>query len=96
MGTGSCILTQFVGETSKETLAGTIDSASISNSVLRDRMQRFRSLEDWQSLPDAEVKTSGWVVDTLEAAIWAFFVTDDFKTGALRIVNFGESQSVGL
>lgn len=90
------MLTQAAGEIDKYTLASSIDLSSISTTVLRDRLQRFRSLEDWKSLSEDDVKTSGWVVDTLEAALWAFFVTDDFKTGALRIVNFGRSLSSSL
>jgi len=31
----------------------------------------------------------GYVVDTLEAALWAFTTTDDFKSGALAAVNLG-------
>ena len=57
---------------------------------MRERLQKFQTLEDWKSKPDSEIKTSGWVVDTLEASFWAFFNTEDFQTGALRIVNFGE------
>ena len=31
----------------------------------------------------------GWVVDTLEAALWAFASNDDFERGALAAVNLG-------
>lgn len=38
----------------------------------------------------AEICASGYVVHTLEAALWAFFHTDDFRDGALMAVNLGE------
>ena len=30
------------------------------------------------------------MVDTLEAVLWAFFRTEDFREGALKVVNLGE------
>lgn len=32
---------------------------------------------------------SGYVVKTLEAALWAFYETNDFESGALKVVNLG-------
>jgi ADP-ribosylglycohydrolase len=37
-----------------------------------------------------ELRGSGYVVHTLEAALWAFHHTDDFRDGALKVVNLGE------
>jgi ADP-ribosyl-[dinitrogen reductase] hydrolase len=37
-----------------------------------------------------EIRSSGYVIHTLEAALWAFHTTDDFRTGALAVVNLGE------
>lgn len=37
-----------------------------------------------------ELRGSGYVVHTLEAALWAFAATDDFRSGALKVVNLGE------
>ncbi|VTU01835.1 adp-ribosylglycohydrolase : ADP-ribosylation/Crystallin J1 OS=Microcoleus vaginatus FGP-2 GN=MicvaDRAFT_0487 PE=4 SV=1: ADP_ribosyl_GH [Gemmataceae bacterium] len=36
------------------------------------------------------VRGSGYVVHTLEAALWAFHTTDTFRAGALAVVNLGE------
>ena len=30
------------------------------------------------------------MVDTLEAVLWAFFHTEDFREGALKVVNLGD------
>jgi ADP-ribosylglycohydrolase len=37
-----------------------------------------------------EIRGSGYVIHTLEAALWAFHATDTFRDGALRVVNLGE------
>ncbi len=37
-----------------------------------------------------EIRGTGYVVDTLEAVLWAFHHTGDFREGALRVVNLGE------
>lgn len=36
------------------------------------------------------IRGSGYVVHTLEAALWAFHTTDNFRDGALAVVNLGE------
>lgn len=33
---------------------------------------------------------SGYVIKTLEAALWAFYNTDNFEKGALKVVNLGD------
>ena len=43
-----------------------------------------------------EVVASGYVVRTLEAALWAFYHTDSFEAGALKAVNLGnDADTVG-
>jgi ADP-ribosylglycohydrolase len=37
-----------------------------------------------------EIRASGYVVHTLEAAVWAFHASSNFKEGALLAVNLGE------
>ena len=37
-----------------------------------------------------QVKGSGYVVASLEAALWAFYHTDSFRDGCLRAVNLGD------
>jgi ADP-ribosylglycohydrolase len=37
-----------------------------------------------------DIHASGYVVHTLEAALWAFFYSNDFRDGALAAVNLGE------
>jgi ADP-ribosylglycohydrolase len=37
-----------------------------------------------------QIRGSGYVIHTLEAALWAFHSTDNFRAGALKVVNLGE------
>ncbi|MYH00748.1 MAG: ADP-ribosylglycohydrolase family protein [Acidimicrobiaceae bacterium] len=37
-----------------------------------------------------EIRGTGYVVDSLEAVLWAFFHTEDFRKGALKVVNLGQ------
>jgi ADP-ribosylglycohydrolase len=37
-----------------------------------------------------QIRGSGYVIHTLEAALWAFHTTDTFRDGALKVVNLGE------
>ena len=37
-----------------------------------------------------EIRGTGYVVNTLEAVLWAFFHTDNFRDGALKVVNLGQ------
>lgn len=44
----------------------------------------------------SQIKSSGYVVDTLEAALWAFYRSEDFRTGLLEAVNLADdADTVG-
>ena len=43
----------------------------------------------FHSLVADDLSASGYVVHTLEAALWALATSDDFRSGALRAVNLG-------
>lgn len=44
----------------------------------------------------AEIKSSGYVVDTLEAALWSFYRTDDFRSALIDAVNLGgDADTIG-
>ena len=46
--------------------------------------------EDFSKLDEAEIRSSGYVVDTLEAAIWCLLRTESFKDCVLKAANLGE------
>jgi ADP-ribosyl-[dinitrogen reductase] hydrolase len=44
----------------------------------------------FKSKSPPEINGSGYVVDTIEAALWAFHETDTFEEGLLKVVNLGD------
>ena len=47
---------------------------------------------DFADLPENEIKSSGYVVDTLEAALWCLLTTDNYKDCVLKAVNLGKDS----
>ena len=45
---------------------------------------------DFDRLSVGEIRSSGYVVDTLEAAVWCLLTTDNYRDCVLRAVNLGE------
>ena len=44
---------------------------------------------DFNNFNSTEIRSSGYVVDTLEAAIWCFLTTDNYRDCILKAVNLG-------
>jgi ADP-ribosyl-[dinitrogen reductase] hydrolase len=44
----------------------------------------------WRTKEPSEISGSGYVVQSLEAAVWSFWTTDTFETAILRAVNLGD------
>lgn len=42
------------------------------------------------SLEESEICSSGYVVDTLEAALWAFMTTESYQEAVFKAINLGE------
>ncbi len=42
------------------------------------------------AVDESEIKSSGYVVDSLEAAIWCLVTTDSFAECVLKAVNLGD------
>ncbi|MFZ3578981.1 ADP-ribosylglycohydrolase family protein [Virgibacillus sp. DJP39] len=57
-----------------------------------DELQYFNRLtrKDFDELPEKLIKSSGYVVDTLEASIWCLLTTTSYKECILKAVNLGE------
>ena len=52
--------------------------------------------KDLTELQTDEINSSGYVVDTLEAALWSFLTTDSYKECLLKAVNLaGDADSIG-
>lgn len=50
----------------------------------------YSRLPNIQALKRSEIKSSGYVVDTLEAALWCFLTTNTYSECVLTAVNLGE------
>ncbi len=46
--------------------------------------------EGFNRLDEADIRSSGYVVDTLEAAVWCLLNTGSFEECVLKAVNLGE------
>ena len=51
---------------------------------------RLRSLEEFKTVPVSGIRSSGYVVDSLEAAIWCLITTESFRECLLKVVNLGD------
>lgn len=61
-----------------------------------DCYNRLKSLEKFEKLPSDLIYSSGYVVHTLEAAIWCLLNTTSYKQCVLKAVNMGDdTDTVG-
>jgi ADP-ribosyl-[dinitrogen reductase] hydrolase len=44
----------------------------------------------WRGLPSSKIRTTGFVVHTLQAALWALDTTDTFEAGMLALLPLGD------
>lgn len=52
--------------------------------------------EQFRDIPEADIKSTGYVIDTLEASLWSIFKHDNFKDSVLCAVNLGDdADTVG-
>ncbi|MBO4864201.1 MAG: ADP-ribosylglycohydrolase family protein [Eubacterium sp.] len=57
---------------------------------------RLWNIDSFSNLSENEIGSSGYVVDTLEAAIWCFLTTESYRECVLKAVNLGEdTDTVG-
>jgi len=60
------------------------------------KYNRLWDLEAFRELKEEDIRSSGYVVDTLEAAIWCFLNTENYRNCVLKAVNLGEdTDTVG-
>ncbi|KAL4950620.1 ADP-ribosylation/Crystallin J1 [Aspergillus filifer] len=78
-----------INDATKEDLAAEVATTIFRDNKIKDRLTRYKNLQDWQATPERDIDSSGFVLSTLEAALWSFFTTSTFESGALRVVNLG-------
>ncbi|EWC48717.1 hypothetical protein DRE_00022 [Drechslerella stenobrocha 248] len=74
----------------KPALFAIFKSFVFTEDSLRTRFAPYSSIEDFSTRSVDQISSSGYVVHSLEAALWAFFTTDDWATGCLKVVNLGD------
>ena len=55
-----------------------------------NEFQTYKRLLCGEAVTREEIKSTGYVVDTLEAAIWCVLTTNDYKECVLKAVNLGD------
>lgn len=61
------------------------------NSMYAEELKHYERIRSsgFASLPESQINSSGYVVDTLEAALWCLLNTDSYKACVLKAVNLG-------
>lgn len=81
---GDILWRAFEGMGKKELLQGGAANLIASPAV------RAVAQGEYQTKPESAVKGSGYVVKSLEAALWCFWVTDTYEQAVLRAANLGD------
>ncbi|KAL8804847.1 MAG: hypothetical protein Q9182_002341 [Xanthomendoza sp. 2 TL-2023] len=94
------IYTKLIASTfqdlSKSDLASIISDWSFTDPDLKARFGKYEKRERWTEVGEEQISSSGYVVHSLEASLWAFFTTNSFEEGALKVVNLGDdADTVG-
>jgi ADP-ribosyl-[dinitrogen reductase] hydrolase len=80
----------------KKALAEALADLDVQDDQLRSRLSRYKDADSWKQQEEGNIRSTGYVLDTLEAALWAFFSTNTFEDGAIRVVNLGDdADTVG-
>ena len=58
--------------------------------IRSDKFARLRDIEKFKSLPEDEIRSGGYVVDTLEASVWCLLNSGSYKECVLKAVNLGD------
>ncbi len=66
--------------------------AEVLHTGMTGLCERIQALADrtFMEKTEAGIRGSGYVVESLEAALWCFFKTDSFRDAILRAVNLGD------
>lgn len=68
----------------------------LSNNRELANYDRLSDLDSFKLLPDTQIKSSGYVVDTLEASVWCLITTNSYEEAVLKAVNLGDdTDTVG-
>lgn len=89
------VLRELLSDPSKDAVAVGLNSAKkhygkFNSNAINSELQYFTKLFDGiDKLAEREIQSGGYVVHTLEAAIWCLLTTDSYKDCVLKAVNLG-------
>ena len=88
---GACWWARSIGATKDKLLASNYSpvAGEWERQPLHPQVAAIASGSFKSKQPPA-IKGTGYVVDSLEAALWAFHATDNFRDGCLMAVNLGD------
>ena len=90
------ILRSHEKQPSKSALFDVLKEFAFKTSKIKDTFAQYKNMHDLVSAPESSISSSGFVLHTLEAALWVFFGTESFRDGAIRVVNLGDdADTVG-
>lgn len=79
------LLHHLLGGASKEDALARLKAESVTSPRVKDIVEG-----SYREKPESEIRASGYVVHTLEAALWSFHRTETFRDAILTAVNLGE------
>ena len=81
---GGMLVAALRGESKNQVLGGQADLDDVPASIgaIAAGQYRLKSAND--------IRGNGYVVDSLEAALWSFWATDSFESAVLKAVNLGD------
>lgn len=91
------VLQEIIKNPTMESVRNGLDNA-YSVYKLNDEIKTYTRLfkYDFALLPESEIKSTGYVVDSLEAAIWCLMNTKSYEECVLKAVNLGgDTDTVG-
>jgi len=84
------IMWELLKENSKEAINRGIEKAKEFYSESKELHFYNRIIDGIERIPIDEIKSTGYVVDTLEAAIWCLLNTNSYEECVLKAVNLGD------
>ena len=80
-----------VNDFSKEYLLSQEFVSFVENKLGRPLSPKIKEVAEgsYRDRKPPRINGSGYVVDSLEAVLWAFYLTEDFSEGLLKVVNLG-------
>jgi ADP-ribosyl-[dinitrogen reductase] hydrolase len=84
---GAMLLRALEGATKEEILAADVETPADGRGLCPSILAIQRGA--WRSKQETEIRGTGYVVDSLEAALWCFATTGSFRDAILRATNLG-------